>query len=142
GIRAKMVSPSSNLRRTLGPGTSRPPCDQPSMPFFRSSEGGLWPSLIANTASANPFPSKSPDLLRLLITRETSTRGVKNPVPEWRRDAPARARAHEVMEQMPPTEIPSEARRQVPAMDREVRVVVRQVTHEQAGEERLHPGRA
>src|SRR6185369_1063300 len=37
--------------------------DQPSIPFFRSSEGGLGPSQIENTASAKPFPSKTPSSL-------------------------------------------------------------------------------
>src|SRR5882724_4021798 len=39
------------------------PHRQPSIPFLRSSEGGLDPSQIEKTASANPFPSKTPSSL-------------------------------------------------------------------------------
>src|SRR5262249_39537365 len=49
------VEPPPNAR----PGHLSPTMRSAKHAFFRSSEGGLGPSQIANTASANPFPSKS-----------------------------------------------------------------------------------
>src|SRR6478735_12653689 len=44
-------------------GEDHHPIYRPSMPFFRSSEGGFGPRKIEKTASLKPFPVKAPSSL-------------------------------------------------------------------------------